>query len=219
MRKTRQGGFTIVEMMIAMSVFGVIMLVAAGTVVRFTNNFQKGVVSNTTQATARSIIDTIAQEIQFGGISPGALNQAADGTLGYCVGSTSYSYVLGRQLDDQVDYALVEQRGLPTGCGTSAQNLSTPSAVQGQEMLAPHMRIALFKVTNQGNFYTVHVKLVYGDDDLLCSTQFSGSCDSNNTMNFATLNQNQIAALQCKTNIGSQFCAVSELSTSVHRRL
>jgi prepilin-type N-terminal cleavage/methylation domain-containing protein len=187
MRKTRQGGFTIVEMMIAMSVFGVIMLVAAGTVVRFTNNFQKGVVSNTTQATARSIIDTIAQEIQFGGIRPGALNQAADGTLGYC--------------------------------GTSAQNLSTPSAVQGQEMLAPHMRIALFKVTNQGNFYTVHVKLVYGDDDLLCSTQFSGSCDSNNTMNFATLNQNQIAALQCKTNIGSQFCAVSELSTSVHRRL
>lgn len=230
-------GFTIIELMMATMVFSVIMLIAAGTVVRFTNNFQKGVTQTTTQAVARGLADNITQQLQFVGSMSGfrALD-APVGSMskGYCVHGNQYSYVLGKQLDTETQHALVERTGTGDGCGGVAQNLS--GSVSGKELLVPNMRLAKFTVINDADdndagdgsanpkLYKFSVRVVYGDDDLLCiSGVNNGSakdCNSKSPMsNVSSLDTSELSRLSCKSQIGSQFCAVSEISTTVKNRL
>lgn len=210
----KQRGFTIVELMIATIVFSVIMLVAAGTVVRFTTSFQRGLTQTTTQNTARSVVDTLSQSLQFYGDDYSNLGN------GYCIGSTSYSYVLGRQLSESGQrHVLMEQKdGLPMGCGSTAQNLAAnPANPAGQELLAPDMRLARLSITPRSDgLFDLTVKVVYGDDDLLCSPTV-GNCNSGNPLTPAQLQSN--SDLQCKGRKGSQFCAVSEITTTIQRRV
>lgn len=229
----QQNGFTIIELMMATLVFSVIMLVAAGTVVRFTNNFQKGMTQTATQNVARSTVELISQQLQFIGNGDGfgpLISTLGGPSKGYCIQGTQYSYVLGTQLQDQIEHALVERRGMADGCDGQPQNLTTGS-VSGKELLGPHMRLARFHVANATNpdgssnplLYRVSVKVVYGDDDLLCvtgATSGAKSCNSDQPLaNVRYLPEAEIDKLQCKTQKGSQFCAVSDISTTVQRRL
>lgn len=231
-------GFTIIELMMATMVFSVIMLIAAGTVVRFTNNFQKGITQSTTQGVARGVVDTISQQLQFvGSMSGFRILEAPEGSTskGYCIHGNKYSYILGKQLEAQAPYVLIEQNNTGDGCGVTAQNLSSGS-VSGKEILAPNMRLAKFQVINDADpndaddgssnpkLYKVRVKVVYGDDDLLCiSGDSSGSardCSSKTAMtNVSSLGASDLEKLSCKTQIGSQFCAVSDISTTIQNRL
>lgn len=234
----RQDGFTVIELMIATLVFSVILLVAAGTVVRFTTNFQRGVTQTTTQHAARSTIDLISQQLQFIGDGNGfsKLSLASGGTSkGYCIQGAQYSYLLGRELQDQVPYVLVEKRGMGDNCTGQPQDLLSGS-VSGNELLGAHMRLAKFKVINDADpddtadgssnplLYKINIKVVYGDDDLLCVSGVNdGSArDCNSTAaltNVSGLSEGDLGNLQCKNQRGSQFCAVSELSTTVQRRV
>lgn len=210
-------GFTIVELMIATTVFGVIMLIAAATVVRFTNNFQRGLTQTTTQNTARSVIDTLSQSIQFAGDVPnGDLDQVGD-SLGICVDSTKYSFVLGRTLGAQADRVLVEERGVGgSSCDGKATNISSP-VPGGKELLGENMRLTELSLDASGYIATVEVTVAYGEDDLLCNTNVAGSCSPD----AATLSTAQLQGdgIQCRPTAGSQFCAVSSLRTTVQRRL
>lgn len=235
--RKKQNGFTIIELMMATMVFSVIMLVAAGTVVRFTNNFQKGLTQAATQNAARSTMDLISQQLQFIGDGNGfrPLSSSEFASKGYCIQGTQYSYILGRELPDQTHYGLVERRGMGDGCGGTPQDLSSGS-VTGSELIGPQMRLAKFTVVNDADpsdeadgsmnplLYKIHIKVVYGDDDLLCLAGVNdGSardCNSRQSLtNVENMSSGELARLQCKTQRGSQFCAVSELSTTVQRRL
>lgn len=203
--------------MMATMVFSVIMLVAAGIVVRFTTSFQRSMTATTTQNTARSVVDTISQSLQLYG------DDFSNMGNGYCVGSTSYSYTLGRQLDDAGQkHVLVEQKeGLPIGCGSAAQDLaSNPSNPLGQELLAPNMRLARFDIVPAGDgLFDLTVRVVYGDTDLLCS-QAVGNCNSETILTASQLQDSAILnELQCKGTKGSQYCAVSEITTTIQRRV
>ncbi len=159
-------GFTIVELMVATMVFSIIMLVAAGAVVRFTSNFQRGITTSTTQNTARSVVDTISQSIQFYG--SGDIRREKDAY--YCIGSTSYRYILGRQLNTSQKNVLVEQQeGLPIGCGADLKGLgASPANPNEQELLAPNMRLAKFKIDRiSKGVFELTVRIAYGDNDLL----------------------------------------------------
>lgn len=238
-KSCRQGGFTIIELMIATLIFSVIMLVAAGTVVRFTNNFQKSLAQSSTQNAARSTVDLISQQLQFIGNGNGfrPLGPPPPGgsiSRGYCIQGTKFSYVLGRQLQDQVPNVLMQQDGTGDGCGGFAQDLSSGS-VAGKELLAPHMRLAKFEIVNDADdggidgsnnplLYRIQVKVVFGADDLLCVDGVTNGspqdCSSTQAMtNVAGLSAGDLARLRCKSQIGSQFCAASDISTTVQRRL
>ncbi len=218
---TRQRGFTIVELMVATIVFSVIMLVAAGAVVRFTTNFQRSVTATNTQNTARSIIDSVSQTVQFaGGDVPTPLT--AGGKKGWCVGYTRYSYVLGKQLTGEVSgtttrYALVGD-STGTGCFGEAQDVSSAATPGGQELLGTNMRLSKFNITEKDpltGLWEISVRVVYGDDDLLCTTA-AGNC---NNATVLTPSQLESPDLQCKGEKGNQYCAISELTTTVQRRL
>lgn len=196
-------GFTIIELMIATVVFSLVVLVITVAVMQFSRQYYRGVVASSTQGTARSIIDDVTRSIQF---NKEGIYELREGSVikGYCVGGVKrYSF-------EPFQQALGNRHSLVTdtvnaGCSTSTPPLdisainaplSTPNA---REMVGERMRIAKFNITSSGGLYVVTVKVVYGDNDLLTSTTN--------------------ADMQCKTGAGSQFCAVSELTTTVKKRV
>lgn len=197
-----QKGFTIVELMIATVVFSSILLLCAFGLLNIGRTYYKGVTSARTQEAARSIIDDIAQSIQFG---PGPVyttgTEAAVGTTGYyCAGGKRYSYKRDWQLTGNRHVLVVD---VPATCngGVGPQNLdgASPSIVGGSKELVPRgMRLAHFKVEPAGtDLYKITVHVISGDDDLLNPSR--EGCSS--------------------ARAGTQYCATSELITTVQKRV
>jgi prepilin-type N-terminal cleavage/methylation domain-containing protein len=234
MRKLNTTGFTLVELMIAAAVFTVVLLLISTGLINVGRMFFKGVNSSNTQETISNIVNDIADSIRLSGEAVSIINPNADGTQGFCVGTRQYSYLLNSQLTDdapvggQSNHVLVVNR-LPSCSGTiTAQALRGASSPQGKELLSPKMRLTKLSLCMPGqgatptcptpsaigsNIYQVTVRVVFGDDDLLCSPS-AGDC--NNITMSTNLNNPD---LTCKNTIGSQFCSVAELTTSVYKRI
>ena len=211
-KRSETTGFTIVELIIATSVFSVILLMCASALIQVGRIYQKGVIGVQTQEVTRSVIASLAEAIQFSGDDIRTI-PSNNGSNGFCVDSKQYSYRLDRKLvdtapnTDQTRHALVVDS--VSGCGaTTAQNLANVN-VNGNELLSPNMRLLQVLICIPGpvdatcpnrppdgsNLYQVSVTVAYGDGDLLSA----GKCNS-------------IA-------IGGSFCAVSSLSTTVQKRI
>lgn len=207
----QQAGFTIIELLIATLVFSMVLLLIAVGVLQFNHAYYNGITQTETQNTARSILEEISQDIQFSGtqITSPISNGGTDPEQGFCIGSDRYSYRPGWELVNsgpivakhQTLHALVKDS--PGICsGMSAQDFTKPLAGGSQELLSQYMRISKISVTSAGGsegLYNVEVRVVYGDDDLLTNPT--------------------TAAAACKVGSGSQFCAVSDLSTVVQQRI
>lgn len=201
-------GFTIMELLIATVVFGVVLLVVSTAILQFTRVYYKGVTESNVQETARSITDVIAQGIQFSGgvVTSTPSGPTAGGSNAFCIGDRQYSYQVGHQLTDgtptstQKPHALVHADIAGCTSSTPPQNLSN-AAVTGREMLAPKMRLARMEVASvSDNLYRVRVKVVYGDDDLLTNPT--------------------TADAKCRNiRAGTQFCAISDITTTVVKRV
>jgi type II secretory pathway pseudopilin PulG len=207
-------GFTIIELLIATMVFSAVLMLITFGVIRFNQAYYKGIVETNTQNTARLVLENVGQAIQFSGESVTSPIGSSGSSKGFCVGDQRYSYILGWQLVDgsasatlhQTKHVLVQDA--PGLCGgLNAQNVQGGS-VNGTEMLGPKMRLSKLSVTPVAGtqLYNIDVRVVYGDDDLLRSP--SGASP-------AATAQDAI----CKSQAGSQFCAVSELSTVVQKRI
>jgi prepilin-type N-terminal cleavage/methylation domain-containing protein len=244
--KNNQKGFTIIEFLIAMVVFSVVLIIITTAVLAFTRQYYKGVISSSTQNTARSIIDDVVRSIQF---SPGAVTvlqktSAADiitpasPAKGYCLGgSKRYSFSADWQVEDSPAANFLQAKhGMISddyaGCNAStlaldAKNISDLATVPGplvnpRELLGQHMRLVKFDIKPlTSDTYTVSVGVAYGDDDLLCSPTLpaasAGGCLSNAQVTAATWSN--VDDLHCKSSIGDQFCAVSQLTTTVQKRV
>jgi prepilin-type N-terminal cleavage/methylation domain-containing protein len=202
-----QKGFTVIELLIATAVFGMVLLVISIGVLQISRVYYKGITERNTQNVARSITDQIAQSIQFGGgvvtTTPAAPTPGS--SYAFCVGNRQYSYQVGHQLVDSVVSSDQKRHALTTrnvaGCpGAAAENMGNPTT-DGRELLAPKMRLANLQVENIGtDLYKISVKVVYGDSDIL----------NNPTATTAT----------CQgIRAGAQFCAVSDLTTVVTKRV
>jgi len=207
--KHAQAGFTIVELMIATLVFSVILIAITVGVVTFTNDYYRGINSSTTQNVARNIIDTVSQAIQFNDANVVPMPALSPTT--YCIGSVQFDFVLSKELGTDTNHALWETPS--SGCAAIS-----PPIVTSKELLGPKMRLANFSINPvglAGNLYTIDVRVVYGDKDLLCSPAVNGSCTSTATMSPANLARHD---LTCKSQAGSQFCSASELTTTAQIR-
>ncbi len=205
-------GFTVLELLIAATVFAIVLLVIASGVIRFTADYYRGITSSKTQTTARSIMSQLAQSIQFGkSVTP--IPPGASGVAGLCVDNTLYSYMLGQQVTDSAPNSGLHQGyhalvvSSPGDCSSGATpDLPATSGLPtgSRELLGQHMRLGALDVNTSGNLYIIHVRIIYGDDDLL-NPAVTGSTDWANET--------------CSGSAGSQFCAVSDLTTTVGRRL
>jgi prepilin-type N-terminal cleavage/methylation domain-containing protein len=201
-------GFTIIELMVATAVFAIVLVVVTTGIIQITRVYYKGITESTTQETARGIMDVISQAIQFSGSDVVPTGTATVGVPAqFCVGNQQFSYILGYQLKDNPVVAQFESHhalvvDTLAGCSSS----STPQdvrdqTVNGRELLGPRMRLSDLSVTSLGtDLYRVHVRVVYGDSDLL--------------------NNPTTATAACQgVRAGTQFCAVSDLSTVVKKRV
>lgn len=211
----RQRGFTVIELLIATLIFSLVLLLITVGIITFTKAFYKGVNQSKTQSAARNIMETISQAIQFSGgeVTAPVPNNPADPRY-ICVGDRRFSYIQGWQIKDQSPdpgkfqsrHALVlDESGVCNG----AQDVR--GTVTGTELLDPNMRISKLSVEQVGatDLYRVTVRIAYGDGDLLYSPS------QPNNANGATRED-----ATCRLGFsGGQFCATSELSTTVKKRI
>lgn len=197
----KDAGFTIVELMVATLVFSIVLLTVTLGIIQISRVYYKGINEADVQNTARSIMDTVTQAIQFSGSDITVTPSPVPGTMqAFCIGNTQYSYKLGYQLTEndtpgpnQTKAAFVSNN--IAGCSGAAAQTS------GKEFLSPNMRLADLSVTevSPGKLYKVTVRVAFGDDDLLNSPTGQNA--------------------SCKSSVGSQFCSVSELTSTVYKRV
>lgn len=188
----KQRGFTIIELMIATTVFSVVLLICSFAMLQIGRTYYKGITMARTQTASRSIMDEISQVIQFSGsttIYPDKVNKAL------CIDSTFYKYELVGGVNRLNRYKL------DTACSSPAPAL--PPGTPVTNILGSNMRLGAFDIEDvigTSGLYSVKIRVVYGDGEVL--------------------NSPDLATAQCReSRAGGQFCAISELSTVVQKRL
>lgn len=219
-----QAGFTIVEMLIATTVFSLLLLGMTAAIIQISRMFYKGVITAQTQDVSRSVIDGISRPIQFSAetvtpvhmLTTASPSAPASGVV--CVGSQRYTFAINAMVTDdptpvyavnhKVPHALW-QDNRPADC-TVGVNLNNPTpSAGGKELLNQNMRLTAFNVQELvavPGMYEVHVGVIYGEDDLMTisDTNGDGLPDSFSCINGL---------------VGSQWCSLSELNSFVTKRI
>lgn len=191
MTRSNQRGFTIIELLIATVIFSVILLVITGAIVQFNKIYYRGVVVNRTNDRARSIVEEIAKDIQMS--RAGTVSASANT---YCVGDRRYTYNLNTftRSTPPVQRALIVDTPAG-GCSPTA-----PLAADARELIGEDMRLQSFVLTSQPNgTVSISVHLTYGRQDADFTDATRTACRG--------------------IGFGGQFCAVSQITTTVTPRL
>lgn len=157
--KQKNSGFTVVELMIATTVFAVVLLVFLSALLRISQLFYKGVNLSNTQETARNINQTVSNDIQYYHDQP---DHPISAFTYYCIGNHRYSYNLFQQYTPGGgSYGLLEE-DLPGCPDPSATPLNTST---GKELLSPGMQLNKFNINCMAHSCTVTTKVVFYSDD------------------------------------------------------
>ena len=218
-------GFTLVELMIATSLFSVVLMVALTGFFQIGKIYFKGVVTGETQDVAQKITDDMSSALQFAsGITPPSTPDG-QGRAYMCIGTTRYTFMPNHKLisgNQTSDFGML--RDVVPSCGDPFSGGTTLS--NATEMMSPKMRIsklcilsangAVLNVSGTNcaggpppsgcpatnpclnNLYMVNMTLAYGDDDVLNTTQPTNPTCKGDSSN-------------------SQYCAVVTLQTVVNR--
>lgn len=196
--RDKQAGFTVVELMVATTVFSVILVVITMGVLHFTHSYYKGVYTSMTQATARTISDTVVQATQFGSDLPVTYtyvdaNYVLDTPHYFCAGGYVFVFDIGEKYEVGGAAEGMYMQPIPsTGCGI-------PGVSTGRrQLLGNRMRVTYVNFEQSGSAYTFDIKIAYGDDELL-----EGSTGPEK---------------QCTVDAGSEYCAVARITATAERR-
>ncbi len=214
-------GFTIVELMIATSVFSIILLICATALLDIGKVYNKGIISIQTQNASRSIMDELANQVQFGVSPPSAIHTQAYSFLSvhsFCIGETRYSYAIDSEVVDtgfslgnrKSPHALWRDTSSdPNTCVPADLTQSNPSVIggisgTGKEMIPANIRLRTLSLQLvSGNLWKLSLSIVYGDDIFL-----------------RRLPPGSGPIISCiSTNSGGSYCGISDLSTEVQRTL
>lgn len=144
-------GFTIVELMVATTVFSIILLLCTYGVLQVSRSYYKGVTLVRTQNTTRAIMDEVSNTFRFGGASD---FQEDPGTK-YCLGKKRFTYQLNKMRND-TSGVIFQSSG--SGCETA----------DGEERIEPRMRLQEFSISKVAEkTYEIKVEVASGDDEML----------------------------------------------------
>lgn len=209
--KKDQKGFTILELMIATTVFSVMLMLASAGIIQIGRIYYKGITTNRTQEVTRSVVEDISRNYQLTGNKSYQAADGPDGVKVVCIGLTRYTYKT-EQIVDATHHALWTDRLNSTGnCqpvdlaktnpsdgDENSDNTELGKTLQ-REMLGRNMRLgnnfSLAK-DDANDGLRISVKVIYGEKDLIMD---DGTCQP---MGF-----------------GGQFCAVASLDSFVKGRL
>lgn len=228
-------GFTIVELLIATTVFSVVLLGALSGFLQIGHLFYKGVSSTNTQGVANQVIQDISGNFQTNGnfsrvpavgtqVMPvGDEGNNSPSYAYYCVGNTRYTYNINHELDitvaanhkapgDGGNFGLLKDI-LPgsSGCATPCDDDT------GATLTCPHGAVR-FKSPIE----------MLGDKMRLSEFEIAPSTSTSNFYNVtlvvdygeddALVNKDDPANVKCDPNSGIEhFCSVSRMDTSVYK--
>ena len=218
----KQKGFTIIELMIATTVFSLVLMVCLAGILRITKMYYRSVTQNKTREVARSVVDEIGEAIRFTNqpiqigttiIGPqiNDTSKDADDTGYFCVGKKRYTYALDRQVKTSPKDNTKQKRHAlwldkPLSCNGPASLADDIPTADGKDLLPENMRLYNLSVASadsSNDTYKISVGVAYGDDDLL-----SPRPDDKPT------------ELSCEgAFVGVEFCATTNLSVTVQKRL
>lgn len=206
-RPSNSRGFTLVELMIATTVFSVVLLIVSVGLIQIGRAYYKNITSSRTQEAARSVIDDISGSSQLSESPPRISGDGVATPGAVCLGTDRYTYRIDDPISAPGEHALYADK-ISASAECTPVNLASPP--EGRELLSENMRLLHFSVTPMGGLTNVHIKVGYGDSDLLTHYHENG------TRNLAV----SPSDAQCRSSSqGGTFCAVSELETIVKRRI
>ena len=209
-----QAGFTIIELMIAISILSIILLITTVVLMNVGALYAKGVNIDTVQNDNRNIIQNIATSIQYSGVQMTGSSTTQFNSIpmsAVCFGDVRFSYVVGFYntphtlwkdvMDGQGSCEPLNLDASNPSC-SGVQGCLASVAGSGSELVGPHMHLTIMNIQQEpfsNSLYNIQVGLVYGSKDL-----------------FVT---NKNGDYVCKTSSGQQFCATSTLSTVAMERV
>jgi prepilin-type N-terminal cleavage/methylation domain-containing protein len=243
--KKDQHGFTIIELMVALTVLSTLLLLSTFILIQLGNIFSKGVNTAAVENATRTVAGELTSTLQFSGIAPDTCNPAPQNTcyiggplnvLGddgstltiyaYCINNVRYSYVMDREQGKDTDpnneghelvtpHVLWRDTMLNNTKPCVPLNISHDKVVsddssaegsghdsKGHEMAPNRTRLTRFLVqrATDKNVYNISVGMAYGDSDLVHKQNASGDYN-------------------CISGKGSEYCANSQISSTVTRRV
>lgn len=216
----RQQGFTIIELMIATTVFSLILTVCLAGIMQITKMYYRSVTQTRTREVSRTIVDEIAEAIRFSNqrvqigasVSGPQINDLNSPDTGYfCIGQKRYTYAIDRQVKSapvastkQKMHALWVDKPV-TGCVQAADLDEETPSLDGKDLVPENMRLTDFSLVLRDadtNMFDISVGVAYGDDDLL------------------RIDPDAASELTCEgAFVGVEFCATTRLLVSVEKRL
>jgi prepilin-type N-terminal cleavage/methylation domain-containing protein len=211
--KRNQKGFTIVELMIAISVFSIAVLLVTMGVLVISRQYQQGTTRTKLESANREIHQNISQAVQYSG----ANTQASTETdwNAFCAGTQRFVYgkvIVAPGTYDAAYYKNTLKAGLyadtvqndtcplPSVNGTPIGGAvgSGPNLLDRDNLLPDGAKVVTFSYDTTSKMLTT--KFVLSDFDLL---------------NLGTADE-----INCKTGVaGKEFCAVVQLQSSAIRRI
>lgn len=201
-------GFTIIELLIATTVFSVVLLLATETIIYVSKTYVKGQVEAQTQQTAQNILSTISQDIQYNRRS--TVNISISNMKSYyyfCIGSHVYVYTLNHSLSSSFPTGLLVSPD--PQCTPPTKIINSGAGGQTKQLLSAHERLGQLNIVQQknNNTFVISVRVAYGNSPYL--TKLPSSTSSNYQY---TCNHPGGVVL-------GNFCAVSSLTTTVIPRI
>lgn len=209
--KNNQKAFTIIELLIASTVFSMIILGACVAIIQMSRLYYKGIILSRTQTAGRNLAEAIAREIQFQG---GSVNQDIftppppdPKTSIISIGTTRYKFAINQQQGKDITHAIVKYNNDPADSDGPDLNDTALNSSNYRNILGNNMRVLDISVSKVGGggvstagLYSVQVVIAYGDSDLLDTPA-------------------DLADTTCKGNLaGSQWCSVVRYNTMVYQR-
>jgi prepilin-type N-terminal cleavage/methylation domain-containing protein len=230
-------GFTIVELMIALSVLSVLLITATLILIQIGGLYSKGVNAADLQNVNRNVVADVTGQLQFSGRVPNGcmpiannvtcyaqttanVHNNTDGTdetiYSYCIGKTRYSYVLNRELgtNSATTPTQVTQHVLWRDTMTSTSSCPPADIVNSTHLSDP---------PSSGDGYEMmgsHMRLTRFNMQPITGSNGVYNVDVWLAFGDSDLVQTQAdGSSTCVTGKGTQFCSISTISTQVTGRV
>jgi prepilin-type N-terminal cleavage/methylation domain-containing protein len=213
--KENLGGFTIIELLVASTIFSIVLVVIVSSFLQVGRMFYKGVSINNTNEATRNLVDDITNDARFSNFfDAGNTTQPTlppNAKHYFCIGSHRYTYLLNTQVKDADINATAASMaaGIVQDTANGCPDLSV-AGTNPTQVLGPGMRLNLLNVgkNNSGSGLLIHAHVIfYGADD----TVFASTSNAPNAINAPDA--------YCSGNLlSTQFCAMSDISTNVTLR-
>jgi len=224
-RPNNNGGFTIIELMIAICILAILLLVSSVVMTSIGSIYSKGIDMTNVQNDSRNIVQDLTSTIQFSGqpLIESSYSYPGIGLVhSICFGSTRYSYFLGFPPSGIQNVQIIWKDTMsgtgscvplnvsqnPPACPTSGNTGCLPSIPgTGSELVGSNMHLANLSITSYNQqLYSVQIGLAYGLEDMF---------ETNSSGTPITSNGNYV----CGDQSGQKYCATSSLSTLADDRV